>query len=565
MYKSLKNIGLLVLSILFISSSTLAQKPRFKEKRVAKRVKKHVEYLASDELEGRATSSDGEKMSAKYIAEQFELIGLEHYVKDSYFQIMSIPNLRIAESTTSLQIDTTIYSLFTDFYPISASSNKGSTTGEIVNIGFGIEDEKNGHNDYKDVDVNGKTVVINLDLPGGTHPHSKYLAWTGVEKRAQYAKSKGAVAVLFHTTNEDLKPDGTLAKSQKNSGLPVLFMMSDLKSLTNGECTINVNILMLSDDAHNVLGYLDNGAENTVVVGAHHDHLGRGELGGSRAEAVGDIHNGADDNASGVAALIELARVVKKKSKKCFSKNNYLFIAFTGEEQGLVGSKYFVNSGILPADKTNYMINMDMVGHLDSTHKTLIINGVGTSPSWNTAINSIDYSTKKIAKIKTTESGIGASDHTSFYLNGTPAVHFFTGQHQYYHKPSDDVEIVNFGGEAFVISYIREMMVEMDTYGSVEFTKTKDESQGRRNFKVTLGIMPDYVYDGEGMRVDGVKEGKTGYKAGLLKGDIIISMNGTPINNMKDYMKVLSNLEKGTKTTVSIRRNEETKVLDVQF
>jgi membrane-associated protease RseP (regulator of RpoE activity) len=262
--------------------------------------------------------------------------------------------------------------------------------------------------------------------------------------------------------------------------------------------------------------------------------------------------------------LIELAKIVKKKPKK-FANNNYLFVAFTGEELGLIGSKRFVERLEFKVDFMNYMINMDMIGMLDSTNKTLVINGVGTSPAWNTTLDKMSYPTKKIEKIKTTESGIGASDHSSFYLNGVPAVHFFTGQHEFYHKPEDDIERVNYGGTAFVISYICQFMERMDKQGRVEFTKTKQEEKGRRSFSVTLGVMPDYIYDGEGMRIDGVRDGKPGSVAGLESGDIVVNLNGTSILNIQDYMKVLSSLKKGDKVPISIKRNDTIILKEVQF
>lgn len=553
----------LILTIFTLSSS--AQRPWFKERKIAKLVKKHVEFLASDALEGRYTASAGELKSAEYIAEQLMAIGVKpHDSLNSYYQTFKIVDLRMAQANSSLKIGDQVYTLFQDFYPLSPSINNGSFNGEIVNVGFGIEDEKLDHNDYQNKSVKGKTVLINIDLPGGTHPHSKFLGWSGSEFRSNYAKQKGVGAVLFYSKNKDLFPNGTLARTYKNTGLPVMFLKQDLSDISTVNGDLVVDILISHQTAHNVVGYIDNGSAHTVVIGAHHDHLGYGYKGGSLAERPGDIHNGADDNASGVAGLIELARFVKKNQDD-LNNNNYAFVAFTGEEQGLVGSKFFVNSGLVEAPKTRYMINMDMIGHLDSTHKTLIINGVGTSPEWESSISKVQYPLKKIAKIKTTESGIGSSDHTSFYLAGVPSVHFFTGQHQYYHKPTDDIEIVNYGGEAFVISYIKLLMCEMDQLDEVTFTKTKDENQGRMNFNVTLGIMPDYVYDGEGLRVDGVKDGKTGYKAGLLKGDVIINMDGKAINDIQDYMKQLSSLKKGTKTTLTVRRGSETKVLDVQF
>ena len=561
------NIRLILLSHLafVISLNVWAQKPHFGEKKRSKRITKHITYLASDELGGRLSASDNDRKSAEYIAKQYERIGLEPAGEnDSYYQYMSTPDLRLAKSNTSLVLDKYVLKLFKEFYPLSASSNKGTYEGEAVNVNYGIEDEGLKHHDYQDKEVSGKVVLIKMDIPGGVHPHNRYISWSGIEYRATYAKSKGAKAVVYYTDNEELQPSGTLAKTLDNAGIPIFFVKKDLSSLDVTSIRFNLDILMITKIANNVLGFIDNQADQTVVVGAHHDHLGRGQKGGSLAEIPGDIHNGADDNASGVAGLFEIAQAIVNKPKK-YKNNNYLFIAFSGEEQGLIGSKYFVKSPLMQKQNVNFMINMDMIGHLDSTKKTLIINGVGSSPEWNKAISEVSYPTRKIAKIKTTESGIGASDHTSFYLANIPAVHFFTGQHQHYHKPSDDPSIINYGGEAFVISYMLKILQKANEYGEFSFTETKKDEPSRMNFKVTLGIMPDYIFDGEGMRVDGVKPERPGSKAGMLKGDIIIGMGDLTIANIQDYMKALSSYNKNDQTMVTIRRNKEVKVLNVTF
>lgn len=557
---------ILLLLLAGVSSiNTWAQKPRFGEKKRSKRIEKHIAYLASDELGGRLSASDNDKKSAEYIAKQYELIGLEPAGEDeSYFQYMPTPDLRLAKSNTSMVLDEVALKLFHDFYPLSASSNKGAFEGEVVNVNYGIEDAGLKHQDYKGKSVSGKVVLIKMGIPGGVHPHNRYISWSGVEYRAEYAKSRGVKAVIYYSGNEELHPSGELAKTVENSGIPIFFVKKDLSALDQTSVQFNLDILMITKMAHNVLGFIDNQADQTIVIGAHHDHLGRGQKGGSLAETPGEIHNGADDNASGVAGLFEIAQAILKKPKK-YLNNNYLFIAFSGEEQGLVGSKYFVKSRLMREQNVNFMMNMDMIGHLDSTQKTLIINGVGSSPAWNKAISEVSYSKRKIAKIKTTESGIGASDHTSFYLADIPAVHFFTGQHAYYHKPTDDPSIVNYGGEAFVISYMLKMLQKMNGYGEVSFTETAAEETTRLNFKVTLGIMPDYIFDGEGMRVDGVKPERPGSKSGMLKGDIIIGMGDQTIANIQDYMKALSSYNKNDQTTVTIRRNNEVKVLNVTF
>ena len=311
--------------------------------------------------------------------------------------------------------------------------------------------------------------------------------------------------------------------------------------------------------AKNVIGYLDNKAKTTVVLGAHYDHLGKGMM-GSRHTGEPDIHNGADDNASGVAGLFYLAEALKGDEYK---NNNYLFIAFSGEEMGLFGSKYFVKNPTINLRNVNYMLNMDMVGRLNE-EKVLVINGVGTSPSWKEVINELEIAG---IQTKTTESGIGPSDQTSFYLEDIPAIHFFTGQHDDYHKPVDDSELINYKGLLDVANYMLGMIASLDDDGKLTFTKTKDESEGRKAaaFKVTLGVMPDYVYQGEGMRIDGVIDGRPGAKAGLEDGDIIIQIGDTAVKDIYGYMEGLANYKTGDTTIVKVKRDDEILEKEVTF
>ncbi|MFK7848146.1 MAG: M20/M25/M40 family metallo-hydrolase [Rhodothermales bacterium] len=308
---------------------------------------------------------------------------------------------------------------------------------------------------------------------------------------------------------------------------------------------------------HNVVGYLDNGADQTVVIGAHYDHLGHGIF-GSRQPDEPAIHNGADDNASGVAGILEIARQLKESGA---TGNNYIFIGFSGEELGLYGSKAFVKSDVFDADKVNYMINLDMVGRLNAD-KVLAVNGTGTSPAWDDVLASAkpaDFDIKKH------ESGIGASDHTSFYLEDIPALHFFTGQHAEYHKASDDSPLINFEGIYEVASYIVEIIETLDQDGELAFTKTKDEENTRSTFKVSMGIMPDYVADGVGVRVDAVMDGRPAAVAGLEKGDIVIQLGEVKVDTINDYMMALGKLEKGDKTTVVVKRGDKEIKKDIQF
>ena len=308
----------------------------------------------------------------------------------------------------------------------------------------------------------------------------------------------------------------------------------------------------------NVVGFLDNGAANTVVIGAHYDHLGLGLPGASLYKGDPAIHNGADDNASGVAAMLYLAERLKASPLK---NNNYLFIAFSGEEMGLFGSKYFVNNPTIELASVNYMLNMDMVGRLND-EKALAVYGVGTSPVWKDAVMGIDYAG---IKTKTTESGIGPSDHTSFYLKDLPVLHFFTGQHSDYHKPSDDSELINYKGIYEVANFMFKVIEEMDGKGKLEFTKTKDEQKKGASFKVTLGVMPDYVYDGEGMKIDAVLDDRPAQNAGLEGGDIIIKIGDLEVKNIYDYMEGLSKYKKGDSATVKVKRGKKVLKKKVTF
>ncbi|MDF0679171.1 MAG: M20/M25/M40 family metallo-hydrolase, partial [Nitrosomonas sp.] len=208
---------------------------------------------------------------------------------------------------------------------------------------------------------------------------------------------------------------------------------------------------------HNIIGYIDNEASYTVIIGAHYDHLGLGENGNSLdANPQGKIHNGADDNASGTAGLIELARYFQKNKKK--EKYNFLFISFSGEELGLFGSKYFTEHPTIDLQKVNYMINLDMVGRLDPATKALAVSGTGTSNVWETELKKITTE----LKIKTDSAGIGPSDHSSFYLKNIPVLHFFTGAHSDYHKPSDDWQKINYSGEKRVLELIIKLIEDLD-------------------------------------------------------------------------------------------------------
>ena len=355
---------------------------------------------------------------------------------------------------------------------------------------------------------------------------------TGSEKERQ---SADYLAERFR--NLGLKPKGVNGYLQ-----PFIFKP---KTNPHGEDTY-----LVKEDSTitglNVIALIDNKAANTIIIGAHYDHLGFGGEGSLfRGEEL-EIHNGADDNASGVAVMLNLANRLKDKNPN----NNYLFIAFSGEEMGLLGSNYFVKNPTIDTKKVNYMINMDMVGRLKED-KTLAVYGVGTSPKFKQTLFANNTDFKLIEK----ESGVGPSDHTSFYLADIPVLHFFTGQHEDYHKPSDDVEKLNYEGMEAISDFIMSIITDLDNDQRLAFKKTKNESEETPDFKVTLGVVPDYLYDQKGMRIDGVSEDRPAQKAGMMKGDVVVQVGIYKITDMMSYMKSLSKFEKGQTTTVTVQRN----------
>lgn len=313
--------------------------------------------------------------------------------------------------------------------------------------------------------------------------------------------------------------------------------------------------------AHNVVAYLDNQASNTIIIGAHFDHLGLGENGSSLdANPAGKIHNGADDNASGVAGVLELARYFSTNKVK--EKSNFLFICFSGEELGLFGSKYFTEHPTLDLGVVNYMINMDMIGRLNPKTKSVSVSGSGTSPVWETLLNNMG---SKLS-IKTDSAGVGPSDHTSFYLKDIPVLHFFTGSHSDYHKPSDDWNKINYAGEKEVLELIIAVIEKLDNEPKLAFLKTKNKSMSSASsFKVTLGVMPSYTSDAPGLLVDGVTDGRPASKAGIETGDIIIQIGEYQIQDIQNYMDALGKFEKGQTAPVKVKRKNKVITLSVTF
>ncbi len=309
----------------------------------------------------------------------------------------------------------------------------------------------------------------------------------------------------------------------------------------------------------NVVGFIDNKAASTIVIGAHYDHLGYGEDHNSLYK--GDqamIHNGADDNASGTAALIELGHWLKKSGNKIY---NFLLVAFSGEELGLFGSKYFTEHPPVPLNTINYMINMDMVGRLNDSTRSISVGGYGTSPEWGRLVKAEN----DLLNIKPDSSGTGPSDHTSFYIKDIPVLFFFTGTHTDYHKPSDDADKINYEGILRISAYVQNLISATNNAPKLAFTKTREVHMGKSSFKVSLGIMPDYTFSGPGVHVEGVTSGRAAEKAGILKGDVILQLGEHKTDDVESYMKALNKFDKGQITNAKIKRGEKEFLLPVTF
>jgi hypothetical protein len=539
--------------LLFLGHVAVAQKLSKSDKALVEYLKSEVGYLASDELKGRRAGDPGETLAANFISSKFKEVGLSPKGDNAdFFQYFTINDGKTISPTTFLTINSKKLEAGNDFYPLAFTKN-GSVKGEfspglhekdqpwMVDLAESLEENKeNPH-----FDINNS-----------------------INDKIKSAKEKGASFVLFFNSkngSDVLKFD---AKDRSETApIPVAYLTTKGRDKILKEPTDSYLIdAQLSVEpkirrSKNVIGYLDNQAQYTIIIGAHYDHLGYGEDGNSMIRG-GDasIHNGADDNASGTSSMIELAFQLKGNKAKHY---NYLFIAFSAEELGLNGSKYFVENPTISLNSVNYMINMDMVGRMNDSTKTITIGGYGTSPSWQNMIASVK---KKSFNVKFDSSGTGPSDHTSFYRKDIPVLFFFTGLHTDYHKPSDDADKINYVGMAQIVRFIQEMIENDKTPNKLVFTKTREQQTSTSTrFSVSMGIMPDYSYGGTGVRVDGVTDNRPAKKAGLLGGDIVKQLGDYKTSSVEAYMQALSKFKKGDKTTAVVSRGDKELTFEIQF
>ncbi|QHS61540.1 M20/M25/M40 family metallo-hydrolase [Chitinophaga agri] len=538
----MKHIACLLALLLPFTTQLYAQKKA--DRKTLGNLQTHITFLASDKLEGRRTGTPGELLAAEYIASQMKLAGLTPAGDSGFLQVFPVSEGRIIASSSFLHVNKLTLRAGEQFIPLPFSAQK-HVKGDVLA-------------DVNEPDNIWLFNVKDFEMSPHADPLEIY------RQNAREAAKAGATGVIFYNgteTEEEVKKWMSLSVAPLT--IPVMWVNSEMSKVLDDaeDLLIDMRVDFAADrrTGINVVGHIDNKAPHTIVIGAHFDHLGYGEDHNSMAPNDKTIHHGADDNASGTAALLELARQLKASHLQNY---NYLFVAFSGEELGLFGSKYFTDHSAVPAASFNYMINMDMIGRLDPA-KGLEVGGIGTSPEWPALLKQ-----SVPADIRTTydSSGTGPSDHTSFYLKNVPVLFFFTGTHSDYHKPSDEATKINYEGELAVMKVVYTLVEKTNDMGKLAFTKTRDK-QTRTNtrFTVTLGIMPDYTWQKPGVRVDGVSDNKPASKAGVLTNDVIVELGTHTIVNLEDYMQALASFKKGDKTTVKVRREDAEKVFDIQF
>jgi hypothetical protein len=535
-----------------------AQKLKKEDRELMSALEQHVRVLSNDELGGRRTGTKGEKLAAEYIATVFRKTGLFPKGTQEYLQPFTINEGKQVNQATHLVINGENLQLNRDFFPLPFSPNVSLEALPSIAL--------------QEADMPWFFDLKELIEENKANPH--FDLYDAIRRKAENLKNKGATTLFVYNTGKE--QDGIRFNSADRSApapIPVVYISQAAakKFLADESATLDMKLKVDMGEkirtGTNVIGFIDNGAPTTVVLGAHFDHLGLGEDGNSLVRTgQPQIHNGADDNASGVAALLELARMLKSSK---LTANNYLLAAFSGEELGLLGSKYFVEHPVVDPKSLNYMINMDMIGRLNDSSKTLTVGGYGTSPEWGKLFSQTGkkgiYTGNLVFRFDS--SGTGPSDHASFYRKDIPVLFYFTGLHSDYHKPSDDVEKLNYAGQMQIVRHIYSLLeLQGKARTKLQFTKTREMQMGASAaFSVTMGIMPDYSFSGAGLRVDGVSDNRPAQKAGLKTGDVITALGDHNVSSVETYMEALGKYKKGDKVKVSYRRGTEPRFTTVEF
>lgn len=650
--KSFHRIFVSLILLAALSLAALAQQPSTSTPSI-NRLQQIIAYLASDALEGRRTGTPGANDAAHYIAGEFSLLGLRpgmqmagpartrgevraRYLQPfPYVASVDLGKDNLFFVNPGRADDTAQFLVGEDWMPLGFSSNGSIKAAEMVFAGYGISSAELKYDDYAVSNVKDRVAIVFEGTPDGDNPHGQFVSAGQVRFKAAAARAAGARALLIIASEEKLKDDRLSRLSYDNAGeagIPVVVIsrklaakvlrtadtkLSDFEQgadsraantkgtalrvpISGARLNIDVDVVRRESPSFNVIGILPGSdpklKNETIVIGAHYDHLGMGGEGSGSLSARTGIHHGADDNASGVAGLLELARMLSAQKPR----RTIMFIAFSGEEEGLIGSNYYVNHPIVPLASTVAMINMDMIGRLKE--RKLIVGGAGTAQEWRSMIdadNSVQSMTVSLnspisaasatlsaalpivlgsngqpvvtldpAKpfdLTLNEDGYGPSDHSSFYAKQVPVLFFWTGNHDDYHKPSDTADKINYEGEARVVSFVERIVRDIDKSDKrPTYTVAKSEPQGRSmGFRVYLGTIPNYADSNDGLKLDGVRDDSPAAKAGLKAGDKIVKMAGREVKNVYDYTYALGEMKAGQEYEVEVVRGSERLTLKI--
>lgn len=585
--------ALLVASVAFVNPGDKSPKITSGE------VTDHIKYLASDELAGRFPGTDGDKLTVEYIVNEFEEYGITPAGEDGYLQPFDyISEIKLGkDNSLSIGNGELIKGAGEEFTTLYLSAN-GTAQGNIVFVGYGINAPELNYNDYAGVDLNGKIALMLMYSPGYNNPHDNpFSKYERLRIKCAAAKEQGAAGIIVvkgPESGEDELVKLRMSGPGETMDIPVMnvkrsyveYIFTNTKKMTLSEVQKNIDSLrtpisfefgggmaQLKADlvrikalTNNVIGKIEGKdpvlKNEYIVIGAHMDHLGDGLKYGSLHDShVAEIHNGADDNASGVAGILELAQYYSTKKKDL--KRSIIFMTFSGEEAGLIGSAYFTKSELMKKYNIVSMINLDMVGRL--TDNKLTIGGTGTSSIWQGLLDSLNKTYNFTAAYN--KDGYGPSDHASFYGKDIPVLFFFTGLHKDYHKPSDDWQLINADGEAKVLNMVVGIVNYVNSLSAKpDFIKvTEEKKETNMGFRVTLGVIPDYSSTKEGLEITGVKSGGVAEKSGLQAGDVITKLGQYEIKNIYDYTDALTKFKPGEESEVTFVRGTETKTVKFTF
>lgn len=587
-----------ILAIFFCYSFTVAGQTT---QITSKDLHDYVQFLASDSLKGRKPGTQEINVAASFIRDHFKTDGLKLLGEDGFQWVEIVTDVTLGGNNT-LSFNGSEGIVKKDFIPLSFSTSSTLTAPVVfTGYGFDIETDSLKWSDYKGIDAAGKWVMAFRADPELDNSDSKFIPYSDVRSKVLTAKDHKASGLLLVTPKGLEKDDKLMTLVVENNeitaGIPVVNITRELadKMLKSTGFTIDslerflvlqktprsfetgvnltgsINVIQKKEKTANVMAMLEGNdpllKDEYLVIGGHYDHLGFGGPGsGSRMPDTNAVHNGADDNASGTAMVMELAQHFAFGNEK--TGRSMIFVTFTGEEMGLIGSKYFVNHPPVELKKVKAMFNFDMVGRFDKEKNSISVSGTGTSLESDSLLRLQE--TGLPFTVVHSPDGYGPSDHASFYSNNIPVFFFTTGVHTDYHTPFDDTDKLDFEAEKKIGDYAADIILAVDKLpNALTFKESgKKESAGRggRKFKVTLGILPDFAgTEKKGLRIDGVTKDGPADKGGLKKGDIITGINGMPVGNIYEYMSRLQKLKHGITISVEIIRDEKTQVLIVQL